>query len=126
MIWFYVYKTLSLYNGCFETVHINNQIILHFVNLWSKEVIENISYPSTVNQIDGYMDARIIPTPVRYTIPILGSSQDCMSVSLSICLSASQSLCIFVQLHVSLFDDQIARPVIACSACGRKPQGQTP
>ena len=52
MIGFYVYKSLSFYNGCLETVHINNQRILNFVNICSKEVIVNTSYPSTINQID--------------------------------------------------------------------------
>ena len=32
-----------------------------FFSLWSKEAIENISYPITVNKIDGYLDARISP-----------------------------------------------------------------
>ena len=68
MIGFYVYKSLSLYNGCLETVHINDNKILHFFNLWSKEVIVNVSYTRTVNQIGGYMDARIITKPVRYII----------------------------------------------------------
>ena len=68
MIGFYVYKSLALYNGFLETVHINNQRILHFVNIWSKEVIVNVSYPRTVNQIYGYMDAIISPTLVRYII----------------------------------------------------------
>ena len=65
---FYVYNSLSLYNGCLETVHIDNQIMLHFVNIWSKKVIVNISYPSTVNKIDGYLDSRISPTSVKYII----------------------------------------------------------
>ena len=43
-------------------VHINNQEILHFVNLWPKEVVENISYPSKVIQIYVYMDSNISPT----------------------------------------------------------------
>ena len=33
MIGLYVHKLLSLYNVCLETVHINNQMLLHFVNL---------------------------------------------------------------------------------------------
>ena len=66
MIGFYVYNPLSSYNECLETLHVNNQTILHFVNLWSKEAIENISYQIKVNQIDGYPDASISPTPVRY------------------------------------------------------------
>ena len=52
MIDFYVYMSLLFYKGCLEIVHINNQTILHFFNLWFKEVPVNISYPSTVNQID--------------------------------------------------------------------------
>ena len=32
------------------------------------KVIKNIIYLSTVNQMDGYMDAWIIPTPVKYII----------------------------------------------------------
>ena len=61
---------LSLYNGCLERVHINKQTRLDFVNIWSKEVILNVSYPITVNQINGYMDSSISPTPVRHTISI--------------------------------------------------------
>ena len=68
MIGFYVYMKLPLYNGCLETVHINIQTILQFVNIWSKEAIENISYPSTVNKIDGYLDSRISITSARYVI----------------------------------------------------------
>ena len=70
MILFRVYKLLSLYNGCLETVHINNQIIIYFFNLWSKEAIENISHISTVTQIGGYPDAGIGATSVRYIISI--------------------------------------------------------
>ena len=68
MIGLYVYNPLSLYNICLETVHINNQTILHFFSPWSKEAIEIISYPSTVNQHGGYMFASISPTSVRYII----------------------------------------------------------
>ena len=68
MIGLYVYNPLSLYNICLETVHINNQTILHFVNLWPKGVIVNSSYPSTVNKIYGYLDAIISPTSVSYII----------------------------------------------------------
>ena len=67
MIWFYVYKSLSLYNRFLETVHTGNKK-LHFVNQWSKEVIVNIIYPKTVNQIYGYLDKNISPTLVRYTL----------------------------------------------------------
>ena len=48
----------------------NNQTIPHFFNLCPKEVIVNIIYPSTINKIGGYLDTRIIPTSVRYIIPI--------------------------------------------------------
>ena len=58
----YVYKSLSLYNGWPEIFHINIQTIIHFFNLWSKEVIVNVSYPSTINKIDEYLDASISPT----------------------------------------------------------------
>ena len=68
IIGFYIYKYLSLYNGCLETVHINNQAILHFINLWPKEVVENISYPSNLDQTYGYMDVSMIPTYVSYII----------------------------------------------------------
>ena len=63
MIGFYVYDSLSLYNECLETVHINNKKDFFF-NLWSKYVIINFNYPSTVNKIYVYMDASIIPTSV--------------------------------------------------------------
>ena len=66
MILFRFYKLLSLYNGCLETVQTNNQIILQFVNLYPKEVPVNISYPSTLNQIDGYLEEIISPAAVRY------------------------------------------------------------
>ena len=39
-------------------------------NLWSKEVIVNVSYPITVNKIDGYMYAIILLKSVRYIISI--------------------------------------------------------
>ena len=52
-------------------MHINNQTILHFVNLWSKEVPLNISYPRMFNKIDGYLDGRISSSSVRYII-VLG------------------------------------------------------
>ena len=64
----YVYTQLSLYNGCIEKVHINNQKILQFFNIWSKGGNVNISYPSTINKIDGYLDLRTSPTSVRYII----------------------------------------------------------
>ena len=57
-----------LYKGCLETVNINNQTIPHCFNLWSKEAIGNIIYPSIVNKIDEYMVAGISPTSVRYII----------------------------------------------------------
>ena len=36
MIGLYVNKSFLLYNGSHETFQINNQIILHFVNIWPK------------------------------------------------------------------------------------------
>ena len=66
--WFYVYNSVPLHNGFIETLYINNKTIPHFVNIWSKEAIENISYSITVNQIDGYMDSIISPTSVRFVI----------------------------------------------------------
>ena len=68
MIWFYVYKSLSLYIRWIETVHINNKIILHFLNLWSKEVIGDIIYPITVNKIDRYLDTITSHTSISYII----------------------------------------------------------
>ena len=68
IIGFYVQSSLSVYNRYIETVHANNQTIIPFFNLWSKEVIENISYPSIFNQIDGNMDASSGPTLVSYII----------------------------------------------------------
>ena len=35
------------------------------LNISSKEVPTNISHPSTVNKIDGYMDASISPSSVK-------------------------------------------------------------
>ena len=68
IIVFYVHNSFLLYNGCLETAQINNKKIFHFVDIWSKEVPNNISYPSTVNKIDGYLDASIIPIYVRCII----------------------------------------------------------
>ena len=68
VIGFYDYKCLLLYNRCCETFHINNQTIPHFVNLRSKKIPVSISYPSTANPFDGYMDARVSPTSVWYII----------------------------------------------------------
>ena len=68
MIGFYVHKEFSLNIGCIETFQINIQTILYFVNLWSKELPTNISYPIDVNSIDGYVDASISPISVRYNI----------------------------------------------------------
>ena len=51
-------------------LHINNKKMLHFVNIWSKEVPVNVSYPSNVSQVDGYLDASISPILVRYIISI--------------------------------------------------------
>ena len=70
MIAFYFYNTLSLYNSCIEAVHNNNHMILHFVNIYLKEVSINISYPSTDNQIYGYLDVNISHIYVRYIISI--------------------------------------------------------
>ena len=39
-----------------------------FFNMWSKEAIENFSYSSKVNKIDGYLDASIIHTSSRCII----------------------------------------------------------
>ena len=61
-------KLFLLYNGCLKTVQINNQAILQFVNIWSKKVPVNISYPSTVNKVDRYLEVRISPTSVRYNL----------------------------------------------------------
>ena len=61
-------NSFLLYIGFIGTVYINNQIIIHFINLWSKEVPVNVSYPITVHQIDGYLDARISPSYLRYII----------------------------------------------------------
>ena len=68
MIGFYFHRWFSINIGFLETFHINNQIIPHFVNLWSKELPVNISYPIIFNQIDGYLDARIIHSYVIYII----------------------------------------------------------
>ena len=57
-----------MYIGSIETVHINNQTILQFVNICAKEFLVNISYPSTVDQIYGYLDASISTTHVTYII----------------------------------------------------------
>ena len=70
MMWFYVHRSFSLYKGCPETFQINNETILHFVNLWSKKVPVNIRYPSTINQISVYTDASISPKYVGYIISI--------------------------------------------------------
>ena len=66
MIGLYVNNQFSLYNWCLETAHIKNQTILHFVHMRYKEFHVNISYPSIVNQIDGYLDSRISPNSVIY------------------------------------------------------------
>ena len=58
-------------------IRINNQKTLHYINIRSKEVIVNISYPSTLNRIGGYMDAIISPTPVRC---IIFKSRGCIEV----------------------------------------------
>ena len=63
---FYVYKSLSINNRFLETVNINNQTILNFVNLWSKKSSVNILFPSTIGQLDGYPDASVSLTYVSY------------------------------------------------------------
>ena len=70
MIGFYSHKSFSLNIECLETVYINNQTIPHFVNLWSKKVPVNISCPSIFDQVDCYLDVRISPSFVRYTLTI--------------------------------------------------------
>ena len=57
---------VSLHIGYIETVHINNQTILHFNNLWSKEVPFNIGYVIMFNNIDGYLYAIISPLTYPY------------------------------------------------------------
>ena len=68
MIGFYVQMPVSLHIEYIESVQINNQTILHFVNLWSKEVTVTISYPTMFNKINGYLYARISSSSVRYII----------------------------------------------------------
>ena len=68
MIGLYVHREFSLNIWFIETCEINIQTILYFVNLWSKELPTDISYPIDVNNIDGCMDASIIPSYVRYNI----------------------------------------------------------
>ena len=68
MILFYVHGPFPLHIGCLETVQMNNQAIIYFNNLWSKEVPINISYPITFNSIDGYLGAIISPDSVIYII----------------------------------------------------------
>ena len=60
--------SVSLHMGYIETVHINNQTKLHFMNLWSIEVPVHNSYPRMCNNIDCYLDARISPSSVICTI----------------------------------------------------------
>ena len=57
---------VSLHIGYIETVHINNQTILQFVNLWSKKVPVNINYTSIFDPIDGYLYEIISPDYVKY------------------------------------------------------------
>ena len=68
MICLHVQISVSLHIGYIETVHINNQTKLQFVNFWSNEVSSNISYPIMFNKIDGYLDGRISVSSVRYII----------------------------------------------------------
>ena len=65
---FYINNSFSLYFVCLETFQINNQIMLHFVHLWYKELSLNITNPITVNQIDDFFYASISPNSVRYII----------------------------------------------------------
>ena len=65
MIEFYVQKSFSLNIGYLENLQINNKT-LQFVNLLSKEVPINISYPIIVNRINGNLDAWLGPSYVRY------------------------------------------------------------
>ena len=51
-------------NGLKQFISIFKQYF-SFFNIWSKEVIVNVSYRSTVNKIGRYMDASISPTSVR-------------------------------------------------------------
>ena len=62
MMWFYVHRSFSLYKGCPETFQINNETILHFVDILSKEFSLNTSHPNTTNQTNGCLDASISPT----------------------------------------------------------------
>ena len=68
MLGLYVHKYFQLYNGFLQSYQINNEIILHFINLWSKEVPVIISYPITVKKIDGYQGAMISPSSIIYII----------------------------------------------------------
>ena len=68
MIWFYVQMSVYLHIEYIENVLINIKTILHFVNLWSKGVPLNISYPRMFNNIDGYFDAIFSPGSVIYII----------------------------------------------------------
>ena len=64
------HKYFSLNIGCIETVQINNQTIIHFVNLFSREVSIDVSYPIIVNPIYGYLNASISPSSVSYIFTI--------------------------------------------------------
>ena len=63
-------KIIFIRFGCLETVHINNQTIIQFVNLCPKSVPDNISFTSIINQINGYLDTRISTSSIRYIIKI--------------------------------------------------------
>ena len=76
MIGIYVNKSIVLHIEFLETFQINNQTILNFVYLWSKEVPLSLSYPIIVNPIRGYFDARIVPSCVRY---IITKSNQCIT-----------------------------------------------
>ena len=56
---FYVYNSVSLYNLCLETVHINNEKILHF----DKSMVQSISFKYQLSKyfqsnwwVSGYKD----------------------------------------------------------------------
>ena len=69
----YIHKQFTLHIGCLDTGQINNQTIIHFVNLWSKVVPINSIYQSIINPIDVYLDAHIGPNSIRYIITMYKS-----------------------------------------------------
>ena len=68
MIGFYSQMKVSVHIGYIETVHINNQTILRFDSLWSKEVPFNIGYPRMFQNIDGDLYAITSPSYVIYIL----------------------------------------------------------